>query len=453
MDGPTRRRLLAVAGATALGGCAGFGVGGEPEPTPLDATAIATAVSGSLPTVTEPFPVTVAPSHFARARRAVRSTLDESPDPLPADGAPDEATRALVERGVEDARENISAAEDAETARERLGELRNARYAAAHAAAAWAFATDELTREAVRERGRTLERAVEEFTADRTLVGDPADPVRALLVHSIVESMTVSAANDAVPGWSDYERVSSDAPTADDAEARQLPDARAVGERAGTIAEGEARLADARHVDEQFVASLTESRSMGPLFAGARESLTATFDSLLADIPGPDATEAELVGTDAGDVDRAVESALRQLHGDAHYVADREATGNPALAVLTYYDGVVTVEAFLSLRERVADGEELGVTSAADLRERREAALDAVEQALDASADRRLARELLAYPVARMESTDASLREWDQPTLQHAAVGDRARYYIEFAALARATPDAVDETLSALDAA
>jgi len=453
MNGLTRRRLLAVAGAAALGGCAGFGVSGDEAETPLDSTAVATAVSGSLPVVSEPFPVTVADAHLSASRSAAQAPLDELPDPIPSTAPPDEATRTMVRRSVEDTRENLSAAEDAETARERLGELRDARYAAAHAAATWAFATDELTREAVRERGRTLERAVEEFVAARSLVGDPADPVRALLVHSLVESLTVSAANDAVPGWSDYERVSSDAPTADDAEARQLPDARAVGERAGTIAEGRARLGDARHIGERFADSLVDSASMEPLFADARESLTATFDSHLADIPGPDATGAELVGTDAGDIDRAVESALRQLHGDAHYVAERGETGNPALAVLARYDGIATVTAYRSLRERVADGEELGVDSAADLRERREEAISAIEDALDASADRRLARELLAYPVARMASTDASLREWDQPTLQQAAVGDQARYYVEYAALARATPAAVDETLAALDAA
>ena len=453
MDGLTRRRLLAVAGATALGGCAGFGASGRREPTPLDSTAIATAVSGSLPTVTEPFPVTVAESHVADARRAVRSTLDGVPDPVPSTGPPDEATRAMVRRSVERARENLAAAEGAGTDRERLGDLRDARYAAAHAAAAWAFATDELTRETVRERGRTLERAVAAFRADRTYVGDPDEPVRALLVHSVVESLTVSAANDAVPGWSDYERSSSDAPTAADAEAEQLPDARAVGDRAGTIAEGRARLADARHVDERFAESLADSRSMRPLFTDAREDLTTTLESGLADIPGPEATDAELIGTDTAGVGRAAESALRQLHGDAHYVADRDGTENPALGVLAGYDGIATIAAFQSLRERVADGDELGVDSAADLRERRDEAIDAVETALAESEDRRLARELLAYPVARMESTDGSLREWDGATLQHAAVADQARYYIEYAALARATPAAVDETLAALDAA
>jgi hypothetical protein len=452
MGGPTRRRLLAVAGATALGGCAGFGVGGEPEPTPLDATAVATAVSGSLPTVTEPFPVTVAPSHFDDAREAVRSPLGELPDPLPTDGAPDETTRATVERSVERARENLSAADDAETARERLGDLRDARSSAERAAAAWAFATDELTREAVRSRALTLERQVEAFREGRALVGDPGEPVRALFVHSIVGSLAERAGDDATPEWDDYERASSDAPTAADAEAEQLPDARAVGERAGTIAEGQARLADARHLDERFADSLTESRSMRSLFADARDGLTETLRSGVAEFPDSDADAAELVGTDAGGVGRAVESALRQLHADAHYLADREATDDPASDVLARYDGIATADAFETLRDRVTHGDKLGVDSAADLRERRGEAIAAVETALAESEDRRLARELLAYPVARMASTDGSLREWDQETLQQAAVADQARYYIEFAALARATPDAVDETLVELGA-
>ncbi|QPV61387.1 hypothetical protein I7X12_11470 [Halosimplex litoreum] len=452
MDRLTRRRLLAVTGATALGGCAGLGVGGELEPTPLDATAVATAVSGSLPTVTEPFPVTVAGSHFEASRRAVRSTLDGLPDPIPSTGPPDEATRAMVRRGVERTRVNLTAADDAETARERLGELRDARSSAARAAAAWAFATDELTREAVRSRGRTLEREVEAFRDARTLVGDPDEPVRALFANSIVGSLAERAGDDATPEWDDYERDSSDAPTAADAAAEQLPDVRAVGKRAGTIAEGRARLADARHLDERFADSLADASPMVSTFTEARDGLTATLRSGVAEFPGPDVDAAELVGTDAGDVGRAVEDALRQLHAAAHYLADREATGDPASDVLARHRGLAQAAAFETLRDRVTHGDGLGVDSAADLRERRDEAVDAVETALAESADRRLARELLSYPVARMESTDASLREWDDATLQQAAVVDRARYYIEFAALARAAPDAVDETLVELAA-
>ncbi|ELZ28245.1 hypothetical protein C475_05550 [Halosimplex carlsbadense 2-9-1] len=454
MYGLTRRRLLAVAGAAALGGCGGLGTSGEGEPTPLDATAVATAVSGSLPAVTEPFPVLVAPSHFAGARRAVRSTLGVLPEPIPSTGPPDEGTRTMVERSVEYTRESLSTAGNAETARERLDDLRDARFSAERAAATWAFATDELSREAVRSRALTLERQVAEFREDRALVGDPADPVRALLANAIVESLAEQAGDDATPQWDDYERASSDAPTAADAEAEQLPDARAVGERAGTIAEGRARLADARHVDEQFSESLTDASSMGSTFADASESLTATLESDIADLPDPDVnTASELVGPEVGDIGRSVESALRQLHGDAHYLADRDATADPASAVLGRYEGIAMAGAFLSLRERVVEGDELDVDGAADLRERRDEAVTAVGDALETSADERLARELLAYPVAQIASTDASLREWDQPTLQHAAVTDRARYYVEFAALARATPDAVDETLAALDAA
>ncbi|QLH81533.1 hypothetical protein [Halosimplex pelagicum] len=452
MDGLTRRRLLAVAGVTALGCCGGFGAGGEAEPTPLDATAVATAVSGSLPTVTEPFPVLVAASHFADSQRAVRSTLGELPDPVPSTGPPDETTRATVRRSVERARENLSAADDAETARERLGELGDARSSAERAASTWAFATDELTRGAVRSRALTLERRVDAFREDRPLVGDPADPVRALLVHSIVGSLAERAGDDATPEWDDYEPASSDAPTAADAEAEQLPDARAVGKRAGAIAEGRARLADARQVDERFTGSLTDPSSLEATFVDARDGLTETLRSGVAEFPGPDADAAELVGTDTEGAGRAVESALRQLHADAHYFADREATADPASDVLARYHGLATADAFETLRDRVSQGDELGVDSAADLRERRDEAVDAVETALAESEERRLARDLLAYPVARMATTDASLREWDQVTLQQAAVGDRARYYIEFAALARATPEAVDETLVELGA-
>ncbi|WP_123536955.1 hypothetical protein [Halosimplex salinum] len=453
MDGLTRRRLLAVGATAALGGCPALGSGGEAETTPLDATAVTTAVSGPLPAVTEPFPVLVAASHFDRARRTVRSTLADLPDPLPTDGGPDEATRTLVERSVERARESLAETENAETARERLGDLRDARYSAERAASTWAFATDELSREAVRSRGITLERNVDSFREGSTIVGDPGDPVRALLVYGIVESLAAGAADAATPEWDDYERAPSDAPTAADAGATRLPDARAVGKRAGTIAEGRARLDDARHVGERYRGPLTDSRSLEATVVDARGSLTATLESRIAVLPGPDASDAsELVGTDASDIGRAVESALRQLHADARYLADRDATADPASDALARYEGIATADAFLSLRGRVADGESFAVDSAADLRERRDEAVTAVEDALAASADRRLARKLLAYPVARMASSDASLRERDEPTLQRAAVSDQARYYVEFAALARATPDAVDEALAALDA-
>ncbi|WP_415378804.1 hypothetical protein [Halosimplex sp. TS25] len=453
MDGLTRRRLLAVAGTTALAGCPDFGASGEAETTPFDATAVQTAVSGPLPEVPEPFPVLVAPSHFDGARRAVRSTLDELPDPIPSAGTLDETTRAPVRRSVERAREKLAAADDAATTRERLGSLRYAQYSAERAASTWAFATDELSREAVRSRGITLERNVDSFRDDRTLVGDPDDPVRALLVHPIVESLTEDAADDATPEWDDYEPASSDAPTADDTEAEQLPDALAVGQRAAAVAMGRARLADARHLAERFADSLTDSRSMRPRFVDARESLTTTLDGRVTDLPGTEANDAEeLVGSDASGVGRAVESALRKLHAHAHYFADRDPTADPASDVLARYEGIATVDAFLSLRDRVASDSSFAVDSAAALRERRSAAVTGIENALEASADRRLARELLAFPVAKLASTDAALREWGEPAIQRAAVGDRARYYVEFAALARAVPAAVDETLAALGA-
>ncbi|WP_459194337.1 hypothetical protein [Halosimplex sp. J119] len=454
MGGLTRRRLLAVAGAAALGGCSVFGSSEESETTPLDATAVRTAVSGPLPDVTRPFPVLVAASHFDVSRRTVRSTLAEVPDPLPSDGTLDEQTRPPVRRSVEHARQNLTAANEAETIWEQLVSLRNAHYSAERAASTWAFATDDLTREAIGSRGRTLERTVDAFRENHTLLGDPEDPVQALLVHAIVGSLVEGAANDAAAERDDYGPAPAATPTTDDAEAERLPDALAVGQRAGAVARGQARLADAEHVAERFTRSLTDSRSLESAFVDARESLTTTLDGRVANLPGTDANDAdELIEADASGVGRGVESALRTLHAHAHYFADRDATADPVSDVLARYEGIAMAGAFQSLRDRVAAEELLAVDSAAALRERRSAAVTAVENALETSADRRLARELLASPVAKMASTDASLREWGDPTLQRAAVSDRARYYVQFAAFARAVPAAVDEVLAALGTA
>lgn len=448
---PTRRRFLALAGAATLSGCTALGDSrddGGRSSVDLDATAVETVLSGSVPSVTEPLPVDVAKSHVSASRTAARAALDAVPLPLSPAELPDETLRAVVHRDAEDARSLLAAAGDAATDRDRLDLLRRARGQAQRVATTWAFVSDEVTRDDVRERGRTLRDDATAFREGQTYVG--SGPVRALLTHAVVESWTESAVDAAIPGWNDYERPSSDAPTADDAEELQLPDARAVGKRAGQIETGRARLDDARHVQRRLADSIADEASMRPTLVDARESLTSTLASRRAEIPGPEADgAAELVGTDVA-IGEPARNALRELRDDVAHYAALGPSGNPASDVLARCEGLANAEAFLSLRDRIAGGERFPVESVDDVRERRETAVAAIETALAESSHRGLAAHVLEYPAAEIANSEEVFDYHDRATIEVNDLAPEIRYYVQFAALARAVPGACAETVAAL---
>jgi len=135
-----------------------------------------------------------------------------------------------------------------------------------------------------------------------------------------------------------------------------------------------ARVADATYLSDQFTSSLPDDAgTIEETLGAAAESVAADLRDRRAGLP-PEPTE-----NDYDLVDR-----LRyRLRDEAEESPERvaEAQG-PASAVLAATEGLVEVGAFDRFQERVDDGESFGAAEAADVRETRTEALDAIRAAL-----------------------------------------------------------------------
>jgi len=427
----TRRGALALGGAALTAGCSGLGGLFGPNEVRLDASAVREAASGEVPSVTRPLPVEVAAAHVDASRESAESDLDGVPLPLSAEELPNGTMRRVLANEVEHARAVLESASEAAGTRERLDSLRHAREHTHYVAAAWAYTNDEATADGVRDRAGTVRADVEAFRGDRTYVGE--DPVRVVLVGDAVESWTGAARRYA---------------TLDDPTFRYRPDsALGVGERAGEVEHGRAYLADAIHVDEQFSASLSNPPSMRETLTDARTSLTETVESRLVDVPDDVDERNDLVETDRDLDGTPARVALDELW--SNLLGDREPTDDVARDVVERFRDLAFAEAFLLLRERVENGEEFGVTSAEDIGDRREAAVSAVENALEGSPDRRLARRILANEVWHLTDVDEQLGGWENTVVAdslHWEIGD----YLSLTMLARGVPPACRTALDAL---
>jgi len=429
---PTRRGVLAAVGATALSGCSvpWNGAGDGETAVELDGAAVAEVASGEVPAVADPLPVSVADSSADDSRERAESLLGTVPLPLEADEMPNEAMREELTDRVERARDLLREAAAAPGPRPRLERLASARGAARTVAAAWAFANDEADREAVEEAARDVREDATAFREEWEYVG--VDPVRALVVSDVVEE------------WAGMARRSVEG-----AERRERPvtNAVTVGERAGDVEYGRATLANARHVGERYRESLSEPRSMRSTFADARESLSATIESRMADLPGAEAGRSELVDADVEET--VAGQALLDLHRGLPHDGATASDDRLPEAVLDQVDALDRVVAFERLRDRVADGERFTVESADDVAALRSAAVDAIERARSESADERLAQGLLWGAVEHLSYIDRQLARYDDTVEADHLTYDLAAYVV-IEATAAATPTACDEALAAL---
>jgi hypothetical protein len=426
----TRRGVLGVAGATLVGGCSALDSLGS-GPT-LDAAAVAEITGRDTPTVAKPLPGGVAADHLAAARAGAESDLDSAPLPLSATDVPNGVVRALLEREVEYARESLGRATDAVGVRDRLDALRHAREHARYVAAAWAAANEDLTVEAVRERAATVRSDLADFREDRAYVGE--DPVRATLVHGAVDEWTVSAGRHGDLADERFEYDPASAP--------------GVGERAREVEYARAVLDDARHVHGRFTDSLSDSPSVRPTLVDARKSLSGETDSRLAELPPADATDPATFADTERDLEETVAAVVLD---DLHFRLPHRLEPDDALAadVLERLAGLAHVGAFERFRDRIEAGEEFGVESVDELAERRETAVEAVEQAIAESPDRRLARHVLADRLWRIIRTDEELRNYDD-RVRASGIRWEVGEYVAMAMLARSVPAACRTTLDAL---
>ncbi|WP_123536957.1 hypothetical protein [Halosimplex salinum] len=432
----TRRGVLALGGATLLAGCGALNNPLKPDPVELDGESIARIADREGPTVARPLPVEVADTHVSGSRERAHAMLAAAPLPLTADDLPNGAMREEIADRAEHAREHLAEAVRATGTRERLELLAHARGPARAVEAAWATVEGELTAADVRSARRSVRDDLARFREERAFVGE--DPVRAAVVHALVGDWLRDADNDL-----DRDRHGGGS---------EPITPLTVGERASEVEQARATLADARHVDEQFAASLSEARSLEATFADARDSLASTIDSRMADKPAEEADLSDLVD-DGGDLEGTVAgAALRELHGELPYegefVPETELPGR----ILWQVETLAQIGGFETLRERVAAGDHRTVESAEDVAALRRAAVTAVEDALAESADERLARTELADLAGWLDYAARDLRRYGDGPVELDRLADEVGLFLQIEVVADAVPDAVDEALAALGA-
>ncbi|QPV61386.1 hypothetical protein I7X12_11465 [Halosimplex litoreum] len=429
----TRRGALALGATTLLSGCGALPNPLGANPVELDAAPLARIADRERPTVDHSLPVDVADAHVADSRERAHAMLDVAPLPLTPEDLPNGAMREEIADRAEHAREHLAEAVRATDTRERLELLAHARGPARAVEAAWAAIEDELAAVDVRSTRRSVDEDRREFRERRTLVGE--DPVRALVVHALVGDWLRDAERHLAEGFDESSPVTP----------------LVVGEHASEVEQARATLADARHVDERFTASLSEPRSLETTFADARDALAETIDSRMADKPAEHAEVPALVDG-GGDLDGTVAgAALRELHGDLPYegefVPETELPGR----ILWQVESLAQIGGFETLRERIAADEHRTVESADDVETLRRAAETAVEDALEASADERLARTELASLAGWFDYVSRHLdRQAGDDPVELGWVVEDIGLYLQIEVIAGAVPAAVDETLAAL---
>ena len=327
---------------------------------------------------------------------------------------------------------DLAEAVEAAGTRDRLELLAHARGPARAVEAAWATIEADLTAADVRSARQTVEEDLREFRDGRAYVGE--DPVRAVVVHALVGDWLREADRDL---RADPDESSPVTPIT-------------IGERASEVEQARAALDDARHVRDRFTESLTDSRALAPTFADARDSLAETIDSRMADKPAENADLGDLVDG-GGDLEGTVAgTALRQLHGELPYEGEFVPETDLPGRVLWQVETLAQIGAFESLRARIAADEHRTVETADDVSELRSAAVAAVEDALETSADERLARTELASLASWFDYVADTLDRYGDGPVERDLIADDVALYLQIEVIAAAVPAAVDEALAAL---
>ena len=422
----TRRGFLALAGSATLAGCNGFGVPADEERAKIDGGKLRKAVSGDPPTVPAPTPVEVERSRLDRTAARVRERLSSVPAPFDSREVPNGAIRAELARMYQEATDRLRGTLDERSRVESMERLRDARESSRAVVAAWQAIDAGLTAADVRETVPAVRSDLDDFQRRWRYVGDA--PVRAVFAHAQVEELIASAGHRL---WDADEQVRP---------AGENPIE--VGELAGRVESARAALDDAEYLYDRYVSSLADPRPIGAGLRAAGEALVATLADRRESLPSGDSDDRRVA------LDRNVEGtptayALSELRDVdyAHGLEDERATGQRASVVLSVHETLVRVRAFELLRKRASNGARVTVESADDVRAIREAAIEAVEKALEAKAHPLLDRRALQVANA-FERVDGQIEEHEAG--EGVAVEWIARElgrYLAIEARARATPE------------
>ncbi len=427
----SRRGVLALAGSAALAGCSGLGgSGGDGESPTIQGDALLSAVEGDWPALPETMPVEIEQSYLDEGVARARRLLAVAPAPLGPDEIPNGAIRREVRRSRTEATDALDAVADAESPRAAMSRVADARRHARAVAAAWRAIDAGLDRADLRDAAATIRDDLDAFRDEWRYVGD--EPVRAVLVHGEIEQWVrgVDARLDRVR----------------DPERRQRDDPVALGETAARVERARAALDDARHVHDRYVDAVGEPRRLRPTFEAAGRTLARRVDERRSGLPSGDPAEPSSFVD--GEVDRTpAAAALTDIAYGAGIGRERDGPSaeRPATRVLRAHDALANLRAFEAVLDRIRAGGYVTVSDAEDVRSLRDAAREATTEAAGSEEWPELDRTVLADLAGLVRYADRELRGYDADdavSVEH--VTRELGWYVEVAAVARATPPTSD---------
>lgn len=436
---PSRRGFLALSGTAALAGlagCGGVNPLAEDEPRTIAGGALREALSGEAPTVADPLPVNIEAAYVDRRLADARKSLSSVPAPFDAEEVPNGAVRRELTELRERAATALETAATAPSPTDALGSVRRARRSVREVEAAWAAVDAGLSFDDVRGSIPAAREAYEAFRTRWQYVGD--DPVRAVLVHARVEELVANAGRqlNRAPG-----------------QTRHAPESPfGVAELAAAVESARAAVDDADYLFGRFESSLSNPRPVGAALTSAGESLSASVADRREALPNPESEASSYVDGEAAPVAYALVE-LRQGIEFADGIEGERETGRRAMVVVSALHTLVRLRAFESLRERVENEEYVTVEGVADVRAVREAAVDAVGDALASEANPRLDRSVLRV-ADRFESLPERIGEYhdDDEIPVRWLVRDLGEYVV-VEAMARETNGATADAAEAIRSA
>lgn len=417
----TRRGVLGAAGAALLGGCSELQLSEESSESIRSTRLPDVSNDGEPePIVVETVPVAIERRQLAARAERVTELLETLPLAFGPTDVPNGHIREKLLDAADDATTRVQQARTARSRLEALLSLREARAQARYAAAGWAFLDDGRTEAEVRAERQKAIRDAESLRARNEYLG--ADPIEATLVYGRIERA--------------LERIIDG-----DTHIRESSDLLRVAEWGEHAESTRGRLEDARYLHDRFSSSLSaDTDSIEATLRAAAESLTTELRERKESLPAVP-TEDQ----------RELEWRLRyRLHDDAESSVRRatDAAG-PAASILAATKGLVAFRAYDRLRDRLDGGERLRPENAADLRETRQATLEAIRTALEESRRPELARPALADAAGLVALADEELTRYDGE-IRLARFDDPIQRYTSATVRARSVPAALASVIEEL---
>lgn len=434
---PDRREFLALSGAaalSALAGCTDLLPGSGTET--IDGDALAELASEDAPTVPETLPVEIEASFVDEQRSAAESKLDDVPAPFDEAEIPNGVIRERLNDEYDSARESIRGLSDASTAYERLGRATQARTSAHEVLIAWRAIDAEVAVSDLREERSAVREDVDAFASRWSYVGD--DPVRAAVVHAEIERDVRGARN-----WLSFREGELER-----AEGRPLE----LADVAVDVERARIDVAVASHLLDRLRARVDGETDRRDRLESAREELREQVRTRADALPSEEPEDpTSLVDRD---VDRtAGVQALSRIASDArrHLRGAAEGETDPSLAtdVVVAARALVHLRAFEHLRERIEDGDDVAVESAADVEALRSDAVSAVEAAREADRGPMIADAILPRLAREIQWTDDRF-ERASGSIPVGSVARDASEYVVVAETCRAVPPASADAEAAL---